>query len=131
MRAEALRLLRFGAVGMSNTALTVIAFALLSRAGVAPGPASALAFALGAANGYLLNRSWTFGARGDPATFLRYIAVQALGALLSGGAVALASTDLELRRLAAELVVLPGVTLLTYTLCRRVVFTRPRLAAPR
>jgi putative flippase GtrA len=131
MRGETLRLLRFGAVGVSNTALTVTAFALLSRAGVGAGPASALAFALGAANGYLLNRSWTFGARGDPATLLRYVAVQALGALLSGSAVALASEDLELRRLAAELVVLPLVTLVTYTLCRRVVFTRAQFAAPR
>jgi putative flippase GtrA len=131
MREEAVRLVRFGAVGVSNTALTLIAFTLLGRAGVDPGPASALAFALGAANGYLLNRTWTFGAPGDPATFARYIAVQVLGALLSGGAVALASADLELRRLAAELIVLPLVTLVTYTLCRRVVFTHARLAAPR
>jgi len=123
VRAEAVRLLRFGAVGATNTALTVIAFALLSRAGLSAGPASALAFALGAANGYVLNRSWTFGARGDRATFVRYLAVQALGALLSGAAVALAASDLELRRLLAELLVVPFVTLVTYSLCRGVVFT--------
>jgi len=123
MRAEAARLLRFAVVGATNTTLTVTAFALLSRAGVAAGPASALAFALGAANGYALNRSWTFAAPGDRATFLRYLAVQALGALLSGAAVALAAADLELRRLLAELLVVPLVTLVTYSLCRGVVFT--------
>jgi putative flippase GtrA len=123
MRAEAARLLRFGAVGATNPALTLTAFALLTRAGAAAGPASALAFALGAANGYLLNRSWTFGAQGDRATFLRYLAVQALGALLSGAAVALAAADLELRRLLAELLVVPLVTVVTYSLCRGVVFT--------
>jgi putative flippase GtrA len=117
------RLLRFAVVGATNTALTLTAFALLGRAGVAAGPASALAFSLGAANGYVLNRSWTFGAQGGPGTFLRYVAVQALGALLSGAAVALAASDLELRRLLAELLVVPLVTLVTYSLCRGVVFT--------
>jgi putative flippase GtrA len=127
MRAEVMRLVRFGLVGVSNTVLTLAAFEVLTRAGVEATAASGLGFAAGAANGYLLNRSWTFHARGGVTTLARYVAVQALGALLSAAGVALATTDLSLRKLAAECIVLPLVTLVTYTLARSVVFspTRP------
>jgi putative flippase GtrA len=123
MGMEAGRFVRFALVGVSNTLLTLASFALLSALGLASGPASALAFAVGATNGYFLNRSWTFrSARGGPATIARYVAVQALGALFSGAGVALASADLSLRRLVGECIVLPFVTLITYTLSRRLVF---------
>lgn len=122
-----MRLVRFGLVGVSNTVLTLAAFEVLTRAGVEATAASGLGFAAGAANGYQLNRWWTFHARGGVTTLARYVAVQALGALLSAAGVALATTDLSLRKLAAECIVLPLVTLVTYTLARSVVFspTRP------
>lgn len=128
MTAELHRFLRFGLVGALNTALTLLTFTLLTHAEVAPAAASASAFAAGAANGYWLNRSWTFGSRGGPATLSRYVAVQGLGALCSAAGVSLASSDLALHRLAAECVVVPFVTLLTYTLARRVVFQPQRVA---
>ncbi|MEN3281712.1 MAG: hypothetical protein V7607_2852 [Solirubrobacteraceae bacterium] len=127
MRAEIVRFVRFGVVGISNTILTLVAYEILTRFGVADTAASALGFAVGAANGYMLNRSWTFHARGGTATLARYVAVQGLGALLSAAGVGLATSDLSLRRLAAECVVLPLVTLLTYTLARTVVFSPARL----
>jgi putative flippase GtrA len=123
MKAEIARFVRFGLVGVSNTVLTLVAYEILTRLGVADTESSALAFAVGAANGYLLNRSWTFHADGGTATLARYVAVQGLGALLSGAGVDLATSDLSLRRLAAECVVLPAVTLVTYTLARTVVFS--------
>jgi hypothetical protein len=58
----------------------------------------------------------------------RYVAVQALGAALSAAGVALAITDLDFQHLAAEVLVLPWVTLLTYTLSRRLVFARREIA---
>ena len=48
---------------MSNTVLSFVAYAILIRIGVFYGAAGGLAFALGAANGYILNRRWTFAAR--------------------------------------------------------------------
>ena len=123
-----MRFVRFGVVGASNTVLTLVAYELLIRVGVEATAASGVGFAVGAANGYLLNRSWTFRARGGPATLIRYIAVQGLGALLSAGGVDLVTTDLSLRKLAAECVVLPTVTLITYTLARTVVFSPARSA---
>jgi putative flippase GtrA len=104
---------RFGAVGAVNTLLTLVVFAVLSHTGVPPDAASGLAWAAGAVNGFLLNRSWTFKTNGSLA---RYVPVQALGALCSAG----------LHHFAPELFVLPPVTVLTYTLSRHFVF-RPSI----
>jgi putative flippase GtrA len=114
---------RFALVGATNTALTLGAYSLLVLAGL-PGPlAAALGWALGAANGYRLNRGWTFRSalRGlTPAA--RYVAVQALGAGLSAVGVALAHGDAHLPHLEGEIAILPAVTLLTFALCRGWVF---------
>jgi putative flippase GtrA len=121
--ALATQVLRFGAVGATNTALTLGAYALLSLVGV-PGPAAAaLGWAIGAVNGYRLNRGWTFRSalRGlTPAA--RYVAVQALGAGLDALGVWLVVAHGELPRFEGEIAILPAVTLLTFALCRGWVF---------
>ena len=122
MTPETARFLRFALVGVTNTVLSLAAFTLLSAAGIGASAASALAFAAGAANGYILNRSWTFRARGGPGTFARYVAVQAVGAGCSASGIALAADALTRRQLLAECVVIPVVALITYTLSRRLVF---------
>lgn len=128
MTVELARLIRFGFVGVTNTLLTIALFAVLAGGGMAVAPASALAFSAGALNGYHLNRRWTFQARDPrPGMLARYVAVQGLGAGLSAAGVALVS-DLSLAHLAAEAVVLPCVTLITYTLSRVLVFRGPELA---
>ena len=93
MTVELLRFTRFSLVGAINTALTLITFVLLTHAEFAPAAASATAFAVGATNGYWLNRSWTFRARGGPATLSRYVAVQGLGALCSAAGVSIVSSE--------------------------------------
>jgi putative flippase GtrA len=123
VREELARLVRFAAVGASNTAVTFVAFGVLVRLGSPAAAASALAFALGAANGYRLNRRWTFrAARRGMRTAVRYVGVQSLGAALSAGGIAVVGAALGLHRLGAELVVIPGVTLVSYALVRRFVF---------
>jgi putative flippase GtrA len=122
-RALAGQALRFVLVGATNTALTLCAYALLVLAGVPSPAAAALGWALGAANGYRLNRGWTFRSalRGlTPAA--RYVAVQALGAGLDALGVWLAVGDGHLHRLEGEIAILPAVTLLTFALCRGWVF---------
>jgi putative flippase GtrA len=124
------RLIRFATVGVVNTLLTLVVFVLLTRSGLGSAPASAVAFGAGAASGYLLNGSWTFrGSARGPSTLLRYVAVQILGAALSAGGVWMASSGLSVQHLAAEVLVLPIVTLTTYTLSRRLVFGVPAAAA--
>ena len=113
-------LVRFGVVGVSNTLVTLVSFALFTRLGVPRGVASAAAFGVGATNGYFLNRTWTFRSeRRGAATVARYAAVQGLGALLSAVAIGL---------LRSEVLVLPLVTAVTFVLARRLVFGRPRPA---
>ena len=130
MRDELARLARFCAVGVTNTAVTLATFVLLSAIGAAAPAASALAFGAGAVNGYLLNRRWTFrGAVGGTATMARYVTVQALGAALSAAGITVTGADLALPRLPAEALVLPFVTLVTALLCRRLVFRGPAPAA--
>jgi putative flippase GtrA len=129
LHPEVLRMGRFGIVGVSNTLLTLVTFTLLVRAGTAPPVASALAFAAGAVNGYVLNRRWTFqAARGGAGTLARYVAVQGVGAGVSALGVALATTDLDVARIGAEVLVLPFVAVLTYLLSSRVVFSGPETA---
>ena len=123
--AELRRLARFATVGISNTVVTLVAFTILSRAGLPDVAASALAFALGAVNGYQLNRRWTFGAPGgDRAVVARYALVALAGVGASAGGIALAA-HAGLAHLPAEATILPVVTVLTYLLSRHVVFGAP------
>jgi putative flippase GtrA len=129
MSGELGRVVKFCVVGVSNTVLTVAVYVALTHAGVPAAAASALAFAAGAVNGYRLNRAWTFrAASAGWQTLARYVMVQGLGAALSAAGVGLAGSDLELRHLVAEIVVLPFVTLTTYTLSRLLVFGAPEPA---
>ena len=127
MSAELARVARFALVGVANTLITLAAFAAARRRSASPRrAASALAFALGAVNGYQLNRRWTF--RGVAAG--RRVATSRCrrsAPRSSAAGVALARGD-GLPRLAAELVVLPVVTLLTYALSRRLVFGPGRVS---
>jgi putative flippase GtrA len=122
-RALAAQALCFALVGATNTALTLCAYAVLVLAGV-PGPlAGAGGWALGAANGYRLNRRWTFRSalRGfTPAA--RYVTVQALGAGLDALGVWLVVGHGHLQHLEGEVAILPAVTLVSFALCRAWVF---------
>jgi putative flippase GtrA len=122
LREEGARLARYAVVGVTNTLLTLAVFALLTAVGLPAPVASAAGFAAGAANGYGLNRRWTFRvhARGR-GTAARYVVVQACGAALSAIGVVLAGAA-GFGHLEAELLVLPVVTLLTYAAARTVVF---------
>lgn len=120
MSAELTRLVRFALVGVSNTLVTLIADVLLTRAGLPVAVAAAAGFAAGAANGFRLNRAWTFGATGARGTAVvaRYVAIQALGAAISAGGAAALSDLLALARVAAEASALPAATAMTYILTR-------------
>jgi putative flippase GtrA len=117
------QLVRYGLVGATNTALTFATYAALVALGAPATLAAAAGWAVGAANGYRLNRAWTFRSvpsGAGPAA--RYVAVAALGAGLDALGIAIAVGHDHLPRLAAEIGILPAVTLMTYVLCRRWVF---------
>jgi putative flippase GtrA len=120
------QLLRYGVVGATNTVLTFTTYAVLVAVGAPAAVAAATGWAVGAANGYRLNRAWTFHSvltGAGPAT--RYVMVAALGAGLDALGTAVAVGHDHLPRLAAEIAILPAVTVVTFVLCRRWVFAAP------
>jgi putative flippase GtrA len=119
---ERARLLRFCAVGVANSAVTLAAFTILSALGCPATAASALAFGAGAVNSFVANRRWTFGdlPAADRA-WLRFALIQGMGALTSAAGVgALAAAGWP--HLAAECAILPCVTAGLYCLPRLFVF---------
>jgi putative flippase GtrA len=121
---------KFCAVGSSNTALSFIAFAVAVRAGVPYLAASCGAFALGALNGYTLNRVWTF--RSGPFTgrgLARYGLVQGLGLAANASLLAAIVEVLGVASIPAQAIVLPAVSVLTFALNRRWTFAPTTLSA--
>jgi putative flippase GtrA len=114
---------RFAIVGATNTAITLVSYGLLVSAGIPPVGASAVAFALGAVNGYRLNRGWTFhSSRRGAAPGARYVAVQLAGLGVNAAGVAVAVGWVAVPRLAGEIAILPLVTTMTFLLSRNWVF---------
>ena len=72
---------RFLVVGAGNTALSFIAYRLLLAIDTPYAVAALLAFAVGALNGYIFNRRWTFAARDTTRARVLYVGVQLCGAL--------------------------------------------------
>ena len=71
---------RFLLVGVANTVLSFIAYRLLLALGTPYVIAAALGFSVGAVNGYVFNRRWTFAARDSARARVVYVAVQVAGA---------------------------------------------------
>jgi putative flippase GtrA len=118
-----LQLVRFGLVGSTNTALTLATYAVLVALHAPVALAGAAGWAVGAVNGFVLNRAWTFrgSARGAlPAA--RYAVVAIAGSGLNAALVSIAVSEQHLPRIAGELAVLPPVTALSFVLCRSWVF---------
>jgi putative flippase GtrA len=76
-----IQFVKFGTVGVSNTLLTFIVYTLLLKVfGVWYLAASAIGFLVGAINGFLWNRRWTFKEHvGDLLTPIRWGIVQGCG----------------------------------------------------
>src|SRR3984957_11570180 len=76
-----IQFLKFGLVGVSNTLIAFSVYTLLLKGfGVWYLAASAIGFAVGATNGFLLNRRWTFREHvGDAFTPGRWALVQGCG----------------------------------------------------
>ena len=114
---------RFVAVGVSNTVLSWCVYATLEAVGVPYLLASAIAFAVGALNSYLLNRRWTFHSRGRPGPeVLRFGVVQCVG--LGGDVLLLGvlTEDAGIHHLIAQAIVFPVASAVTFLLSRQWAF---------
>lgn len=112
-----LQFVKFGVVGVSNTLIFFLVYTLLLKVfGVWYVAASGIGFAVGAINGFLWNRAWTFrGHIGDALTPVRWFVVQTSGLLVNLGLVYLFVDGVGLDELIGQAVTIVIVTLLTFT----------------
>lgn len=111
-----LQFVKFGIVGVSNTLIAFAVYTLLLKVfGVWYVAASGIGFAIGAVNGFLWNRAWTFrGHVGDALTPVRWFVVQSCGLLLDLGLVYLFVDGAGLGKLIGQAVTTVIVTLITF-----------------
>jgi putative flippase GtrA len=117
LRAPVLvQFVKFGIVGVSNTLLTFIVYTLLLKVfGVWYLAASAIGFGVGATNGFLLNRRWTFREHvGDTLTPVRWAIVQGCGLGINEGLLYLFVHDARIDKLLAQACATVVVTLSTF-----------------
>lgn len=124
---------KFGIVGVSNTLLTFAIYTLLLKAfGVWYLAASAIGFVVGAVNGFLLNRRWTFaGHVGDSLTPVRWGVVQGCGLALNLGLLYLFVDDAGIEKLLSQAFATVIVTVVTFLVNRAWTFRmhHPHVAA--
>jgi putative flippase GtrA len=120
---------KFGIVGISNTLLTLVVYTVLLKVfGVWYLAASAIGFAVGAINGFLLNRRWTFREHvGDALTPVRWGIVQSGGLAINEGLLYLLVHDAQLDKLVAQVCATAVVTITTFIVNRAWTF---RMHAP-
>jgi putative flippase GtrA len=115
------QILRYCAVGAVNTLVSLALATILLAAGTPLLVASACAFATGAVTGYALNRRWTFGARHSVSAGGVYAGVTLCGLGLDTALVHVIH-GAGASALAAFVLALPIVTLLTFAANRRLTF---------
>jgi putative flippase GtrA len=111
---------KFGIVGVSNTLLTLVVYTVLLKVfGVWYLAASAIGFVVGAVNGFLLNRRWTFREHvGDALTPVRWGVVQTCGLGLDEGLLYLLVHDAHMGKLIAQVCATAVVTVSTFLVNR-------------
>jgi putative flippase GtrA len=107
---------KFGIVGVSNTALSLGVYAvLLKDLGVWYLAASAISYGVGMVNGFLWNRRWTFrGHVGDALTPLRWFVVQGCGLAANLGLVFLLVHNAGVDKLLAQACAIAVVVVFTF-----------------
>ncbi len=121
---------KFGIVGISNTLLTLAVYTILLKVfDVWYLAASAIGFAVGATNGFLLNRRWTFREHvGDALTPVRWAIVQGCGLALNEGLLYLFVHDVGLDELLGQVFATAVVTVTTFLVNRAWTFRVPPAA---
>src|SRR3981081_2719587 len=111
-----IQFMKFGTGGVSNTLLTFLVYTLLLKVfGVWYLAASAVGFLVGAINGFLLNRRWTFKEHvGDALTPVRWGIVQGCGLALNEGLLFLLVDGAALDKLLALAFATGVLTVLTF-----------------
>jgi putative flippase GtrA len=126
------QLVKFGIVGVSNTLLSLAVYTVLLKVfGVWYLAASAIGFAVGAVNGFLLNRKWTFKEHvGDRSTPVKWGIVQTCGLGVDEVLLYVLVHDWHLDKLVAQVCATAVVTVTTFFVNRAWTFKMHPQAAP-
>ena len=108
--------MKFALVGVSNTLITLLVYTfLLKVVGMWYLAASAIGFIVGATNGFLLNRRWTFREHvGDALTPVRWAVVQGCGLAVNEGMLFVLVHDAHLEKILAQVAATVIVTVTTF-----------------
>lgn len=119
-RADWLQLLRFIGVGITGYVVNLAVFSVVLLAGLHYIPAAIVAFAVAWTNNFVLNRHWTFRARGDAVMEqgVRYLLV-CLAALGGNLIILHLLVETGLTAMVAQASAIVLVTPLSYLLSRR------------
>jgi putative flippase GtrA len=127
-----IQFIKFGTVGISNTLLNFAIYTLLLKVfSVWYLAAAAIGFAVGAVNGFLWNRKWTFrGHVGDALTPVRWAVVQGCGLGLNEGLLYLWVAGVGVDKLVGQALSIVVVTTVTFLANRAWTFrTHPPMAS--
>ena len=105
---------RFLVVGVANTLISFALYRLLLAVDVWYVVAAPVAWGVGAVNGYVFNRRWTFAARDSARARILYVLVTAGGAGASSLLVLLFARAAGFGKVQAFLAALPLVTVSTF-----------------
>jgi putative flippase GtrA len=105
---------RFLIVGVANTLIAFVVYRILLAVSASYVLAAALAWGVGALNGYVLNSRWTFAARDSTRARILYVLVTAGGAASSSLLVYLFSRGAGFGKVEAFLAALPPVIAATF-----------------
>jgi putative flippase GtrA len=125
-RPPVVQFARFLTVGASNTIVSYVVYTALLWVGVIYWLSGALAFVVGAVNGYIFNRRWTFVATDDLATRVRYGVVQGAAVVATSGLLWFVVNLLSVGRLVAYAIAAPAVTAAMFLANRGWVFRNDR-----
>ena len=127
-----IQFVKFGVVGISNTLITLVVYTVLLKVfGVWYLAASAIGFAAGAVNGFLLNRRWTFrGHVGDAFTPVRWGIVQSCGLGINEALLYVFVHHAHIDKLLAQVCATVVVTITTFFVNRAWTFRAQPPVAP-
>ena len=122
--------LKFAIVGVSNTLISLVVYTVLFKIfGINYLVASAIGFVIGAINGFLLNRAWTFqGHEGDAFTPVRWAIVQTCGLALDELLLYLGVHELGIDKIIAQALAIVIVVVLTFLANRAWTFRTPAIS---
>ena len=120
---------KFAIVGVSNTLISLIVYTVLFKVfGLNYLVASAIGFVVGAVNGFLLNRAWTFqGHEGDALTPVRWAIVQTCGLGLDELLLYIGVHEFGIDKIVAQALAIVIVVVITFLANRAWTFRTPAI----